>query len=340
MKVTNVRMIKVKANSKSQSNQAYLEENIKKVNFDLLVNDICDINIVYEKMTTVFSSIKSYLRAVSCMYNDMIICDKALAQELQPLRVYTTYLKERYEVFRAPVEELRSSTFIPGSINYKMLCNRLEVTFKLMCKSECIETLAHAYKELLNRDVDDPDWIVKSKVSIEPFKGYAINAHALYNMNKTAALKYFKLMKQSVVEFYKTYVRPNFSLDKAIEMICEYLDALYKKERIRCNLIPGYLRRIHKSGLFDIESMNLAYIETDNKNVFVSNLVTMLLSNDSADLKPSKEIYRQINVLLNYLKSQNTHKEIESTLNVGVSMFNKEYEDGEFAEAQGEEEIQ
>jgi len=291
-----------------------LKKSIKNINFDLIANDICDPSILYTKFLTQYNLCKQFLIAISHLHN---------SYPKTSFKEYVLSFKDELYRYRQFIEYLQGITFLNSDIN-----TELNITFKTFSKGPLIESMMFTYKKILTKDTSDPDWVTKSRSILLPFKDCNISVSELYRNNKTIVYDQFKSIKNIVDKFYCVFVKPNFDLDKAIDRMCDYLLEIHKKGEVKCDLIPGYVKKVHAAKVLDIEKLNLAYLETDNKAIFVTELMNSLLNVDNNVVKPNLKTHMQIKRLLMYIGQKNNDPRLTSTIKAGQSLIGLSEKEG------------
>lgn len=295
-----------------------LKQSIKNINFDIMVHDICDPSIIYNKLVGLYKHVKEYIIGCSLLFNTLVQSDT-----LADFRSFIEKYKKEMNIYKDAVSNFEKTLFMPGTPGYDILTNNVCVTYKLFSESSLIEMMTYTYRILVPKiKLDDPSWITNSVSMCHPFLNVDIDVFVLYNINKTSTIKYINSIFEASKKFYDIYVLPNFDMNNSIDSISEYLMKLHRTQQVSCDLIPVYMRMVYEKGLYDIKELNLAYLETENKNVFVTNLIETMLHTETDDLKPNADTSRQIRGLISYFKKKNNDPKIAATLAAGKSILN------------------
>ena len=297
--------------------QSVLKKSIKNINFTLITEDICDPIIIYDKFIKLYDNAKQYLIATSHIFNILELNKDT---------------KEAREEFRNHIEESKKELY--KYKNYRMflvdgfnngitkdLENELSATFKLFCKSPIINIMMYSFRILSPYNDTDKNWVINSKIPFCPFKNCVIDSVFIYKNNKTVAVESLNKLKQCTQKFYDNYILPNFNLDKAIDGMCDLIQDLHKKNQVKCNLIPPYIRTIQKANIIDIQQLNLLYLELNNQNTFVLGVMDSLLNVKGDVVQPNFQTQIQLNNLINYIESNNTNSKLTSTIKVGKDIL-------------------
>jgi hypothetical protein len=289
---------------------AVLKKGIKNINFGLLVDEIHDFDIVHHKYVTLYDTAKQYLANISYIYNGIInrIKTKSLLE-------YVTLIKDLLYEHKELMARIKKIIIFQKD-DQGLVIER----YKMFCKSPIVAYIMFTNSAFLKHDLSDNDWIIKSLTRIDLFDNVDIPLALMYRTNKGVVGPRVKKLKLACEAYYSAYVLPNFNMEKAIDGICGYLRDLDKKREVKCDMVLKYIRKTYDSKIIDIEELNTAYLETNNKAVFVSIMFDKFL-NTGEDAEIDPKTATQIQGLLVFLRKKNNDPKIASTLNFGETLL-------------------
>lgn len=300
------------------NNKSSLKKQLKKVNFELMLDTIQDADLIYSKFKKIVTSITLFLRNIALMYNDM------KGNELQQIKDYIV----KNKLFLTPFSEFKKKIEGWGMVTTEDN-DELMAQFRLLCLSPLIDTLMYTVRVLEPKkaliDLNN-DWILTSMNTSEPFKECDISLYFLYSKNKSALNRYLKSISTHVDDFYTAFVSPNFNLDAGVDTICQVLEELNRRKEVICDSIPSYIRKIATSGTIDMQELNLQYLQTSDPNIFVMYLLDVFLS-PKEDCALTKRQLGQIKGLMIYLREKQAHNSmVLSSLEAGIGIATMEEE--------------
>lgn len=285
-----------------------------------MTKDVCDPAIIISKFFVVYSSIKKYIASFSYIYNAIQEKNTNNSKKLPMgnFKKFIETLRKEYIDYKDVFEKHKNKMRLNDSE-----AQEVENFYKRLCSSSIIDKMMYTYKILATKSIDENgDWIVRSNTRVEPMKGVKISMLQMFNIdNAVVKIRSYQL-HQAVDTFYNKYTEPNFNMDTAIETICGFLMKLHRSRKINCDLIPKYMRKVHNANIIDINEMNMAYLETNNKNTFILILMQDLLNVKTDEIKIDVKTRMQIKRLLAFVSKEYNNPKLASTLKAGTDLLN------------------
>lgn len=292
-----------------------LQDQLKKINFGAILDSVHDQDIIWRKFNNMVNLSTTFLKHISCLYNAIH------STALDSLKGYIEEQKGYLAPFREYLKSVKESQKISGEEENKILFGR----FKDFYVSPLIENVMYSYNQLLVKGEDineeNNDWILSSTSTNCPFKGCGdISLFTLYKRGKDAINTYLPLIYKGLSDFYNVYVLPNFDLTSTLTSISEILNKLHASKKVQCNLIAPYICKLACTEAFDIQSLNLQYLQSNNDSFIMTVFEKLMQPNP--DIVVNKKLAGQMKNIMVFLQANvGASSPIAGTIKIGAQII-------------------
>lgn len=273
---------------------------LSKINFGSLLTDTCQPEIVVFKFISLCAASKTYVATISHIYN-LLVSKKV---NIKGFEQYILDCRSDFDKYKNFYNEHK------GRIIWErpLYDDVLEPLFKEFCISGMVNKIMHCYKTLIAKYNASENWIVTSSSSVRPFLNCSLDLHTIHRIDSSFALDKANKLYEASVKFYEQYITPNFDLARAIDLIGNMLEELQRTQNIKCDRIYPYIKALYDKNLINIDELNMNYLETNDKSIFITTLMDNLMKNNTDKLKPDIHTMSQLKNMLNHL-----HKKLNNT---------------------------